>query len=382
MPKSLKWDIIVNNGQKENIDMDERKKPVIDSDEEEQKKLTNLFPIKKIRGIEEYFNALNQPLKFYREAKYDIIQSSAGELYIIHPHALGEGTSGVVKKAWRIIDHSNLLEKKLLEQEQSLEFIPLAIKLFKNEMSFSEKEMKAITVLSDPEATKTEIGKSKQIIMRYIPGDSLMDDQGNLHESIKSLPLSSRLNIITAILTKLKQIHQLGWVHCDIKGQNIKFVIDPVTQKINIYIVDFGSARKLEKLTIDKSAMGTPKYLSPERELGLIKPSTDIFALAQDIPLILGSIDLPKEIPVETKEKILKIKDNFIAQMKAHFPQDRPAAEEALKFFKDFQILCQGKYPAFFLSSDNKENFLNEFLKTYEKILKLPQQNDKRRPRP
>lgn len=109
--------------------------------------------------------------------------------------------------------------------------------------------------------------------MHYIQGSSVAD---GLHEG--PLPLSSSLEIFTAVLKALSFAHQKGVIHRDIKPSNIMIDSDD-----NIIVTDFGIACRVKKDGDDESQDAgecSPRYASPEQlTRGALDGRSDIYNL-------------------------------------------------------------------------------------------------------
>ena len=111
------------------------------------------------------------------------------------------------------------------------------------------------------------------LAMEYLPG-------GNLRQRLLDGPLSAQeaSRICTALCAALDLAHRNGFVHRDIKPDNILFREDgtPV-------LTDFGIARALDhgqSMTAMGVLVGTPGYMSPEQVKGLdLDGRSDLYAL-------------------------------------------------------------------------------------------------------
>jgi len=110
----------------------------------------------------------------------------------------------------------------------------------------------------------------------YIPGGSLRD---RLNRQNK-LPVDEALRITHEVGTALDYAHRSGYVHRDVKPENILFADD------HALLADFGIAHVClpdgESLTLAGLALGTPEYMSPEQASGETEIGIpgDIYGLA------------------------------------------------------------------------------------------------------
>lgn len=146
--------------------------------------------------------------------------------------------------------------------------------------------------------------------------------------------------IITQIASALDAAHAAGVMHRDVKPQNILVTSDDFA-----YLVDFGiaSATTDEKLTQLGTAVGTWKYMAPERFSDAeVTYRADIYALAcvlfecltgsppyrADSAGVLVSAHLMDPIPVPSQQRpdIPKTFDAVIGRGMAKKPEDRYAS--------------------------------------------------------
>jgi serine/threonine protein kinase len=118
-------------------------------------------------------------------------------------------------------------------------------------------------------------GEMPVLVMELVDGESLaarLDRDG-------PLPADEASRIASDVADALYHAHRQGIIHRDVKPGNVLLGRDGSTR-----LVDFGIAHSLaeaaERLTLDGSVVGTPRYMAPEQLTdGVIGPRTDLFGL-------------------------------------------------------------------------------------------------------
>jgi len=146
--------------------------------------------------------------------------------------------------------------------------------------------------------------KMKELLlsMEYFEGKTL--------ENSPTLSLGDVLLVFRMVADGLNAMHQQGYVHCDIKPNNIL-----LSTSGSIKIIDLGQSCKIG--TTKPRIQGTPDYIAPEqvrrRPLG---PKTDVFNLGATMYWALTGKNVPTLIP-KSPTLIPKKRDtlsSFVAQ--------------------------------------------------------------------
>ncbi|RKY11833.1 MAG: hypothetical protein DRP52_05395 [Planctomycetota bacterium] len=125
------------------------------------------------------------------------------------------------------------------------------------------------------------------LIMEFFDGQSL--------EEQKRLSMIDVLLVFRMVAIALNAMHEKGFVHCDIKPNNILFSNDG-----GIKIIDLGQSCKLGQ--IKRRIQGTPDYIAPEQvRREHLSHRTDIFNLGATMYWALTGKNVPTLIPKKNK---------------------------------------------------------------------------------
>jgi serine/threonine-protein kinase len=125
--------------------------------------------------------------------------------------------------------------------------------------------------------------KEMLLSMEYFEGQSL--------EEYSSLSLGDVLLVFRMVAGGLGAMHQQGYVHCDIKPNNIL-----INKSGTIKIIDLGQSCKIG--TTKKRIQGTPDYIAPEQvKRKPLSPQTDIYNLGATMYWALTGKHAPTLIP-------------------------------------------------------------------------------------
>jgi serine/threonine-protein kinase len=153
----------------------------------------------------------------------------------------------------------------------------VAVSRFKREYE-SANEMSHSHVVKVHEFGNTPEG-SRFLTMEYLEGEEL----GKLLARGEPVTASRILRITSQIALALEYAHSFGFIHRDLKPDNI--FLCKTEDGDDVRILDFGSVKlQMEmgaKLTAFGTTVGSPYYMSPEQAMGKadVDQRTDVFAL-------------------------------------------------------------------------------------------------------
>jgi serine/threonine-protein kinase len=163
-----------------------------------------------------------------------------------------------------------------------------------------EKEYKVARQIEHPYIRKCykifrirKLLRTQEILlsMEYFDGQSLEEQQ--------RLSLGDVLLIFRMVAIGLNAMHEKGFVHCDIKPNNILF-----NRQEGIKIIDLGQSCRIGE--IKKRIQGTPDYIAPEQvRREHISHRTDIFNLGATMYWALTGRNVPTLIPKKNEFGII-----------------------------------------------------------------------------
>jgi serine/threonine protein kinase len=138
-----------------------------------------------------------------------------------------------------------------------------------------------------------EFGDMLLLVMERVDAISVLQQ----HQE-GGLALFDACGIVLAAARALHAVHQYGFLHGDVKPENVLF--DPGGRH---RLVDFGLARRWP-FARGRHAAGTPRYMAPEAIVsgGVVGPATDVYALGMMLYELLSdqapflSADDPLEV--------------------------------------------------------------------------------------
>jgi len=133
------------------------------------------------------------------------------------------------------------------------------------------------------------------------------------------------VDLVRQVLGPLARAHARGFVHRDVKPENIFLARDPASGIVSVKLLDFGLTREVQRKgpTLTGITFGTPEYMSPEQCMSAKKagPPSDVWSIGVLLyELLTGYLPFDGETP--NAIMVSAIKDPFVplADRARHIP--------------------------------------------------------------
>lgn len=188
------------------------------------------------------------------------------------------------------------------------------------------------------------------LVMEYVDGISV--------ERKPPATFESALKIFSQTARGLAAMHAAGYVHADMKPNNIV-----VLETGDIRIIDLGQACPIG--TVKERIQGTPDYIAPEQvHRRAITPATDIYNLGATMYWALTRTHIPTAIPKESSSLVSTLDDAFIAKPRPVHEVNKKVPEVLSDLIMECVEVDPEKRPGDMASVADRLDAILEWIKT------------------
>lgn len=230
-----------------------------------------------------------------------------------------------------------LARDRKLDRDVALKVLPYRYACDPESVERFRREAGAAARLNHPHIVQIydwgEAAGTYYISMEYVPGRSLKE----VIQEEGSLPSEKIVSVAAQVLDALAFVHAAGFVHRDIKPQNI--LLD---DRGRAKVADLGIVRAADSggMTAKGSILGTAQYLSPEQAQGqTATPASDLYSLGavmyematgrppftgeNPVALALQHVGEPPEPPSRLRPGLPVALEGHILRALAKTPEER-----------------------------------------------------------
>ena len=136
------------------------------------------------------------------------------------------------------------------------------------------------------------------LLMEYVDGVSIEKNPPKTFER--------SLDVFMQVASGLAAMHKAGYVHADMKPQNVVVMADG-----KVKVIDLGQGCPIG--TIKERIQGTPDYIAPEQvHRRAITPRTDIYNLGATMYWVFTGKNIPTAMPKDSGSLVSSLDDHMI----------------------------------------------------------------------
>ena len=245
--------------------------------------------------------------------------------YDVDRSGLSSGSYGDVFRALDLENNAQVVMKRVDHEGSSAELILNEVHAL---LRFKNVSDGVVQILDSIEAPYAAF-----IVMETCAGRDLFDEMYE-HEDGRSFSHQEIKTIARQLLQTIATVHEAGYVHSDVKPENImvSFSNDGLIQ---LKLIDFGFCRPLGRSGTLTLKCGTPGYMAPELLEGNgYDTQADIFSIGRTLSNLLSKVGL--DDPSVTFSERMNL-SQFVLGLLHQDPSRRLTAAEALQhdFLRD-----------------------------------------------
>ena len=158
------------------------------------------------------------------------------------------------------------------------------------------------------------------LVMPKLEGQTMQ----SLMTSSESIPLPVALWFVRQIAQATDALHQAGWIHGDIKPENVM-----VGSRGHVTVIDLGFATRIHTVS-NHRYRGTPEYSSPEAIAGQMAamPSMDVFSLGRVLWKWLTRVE---QVNQSLLEPVAELVESMVNEDHTQRPSARSVTDQLLR---------------------------------------------------
>ncbi|MDD5628705.1 MAG: protein kinase [Elusimicrobia bacterium] len=203
------------------------------------------------------------------------------------PRALGEADGELLRGQYKVLRQIGSGGMGLVFEGSDVTLNrPVAVKKMRDELRLDRRERvrfiseaRTVAALHHPNIVDIyaviEEGDELYLVFEFVSGQTVYDmitHQG-------ALSFKEALGIARGMTAALDYAHGRGIIHRDLKPSNVM-----VNNEGFIKVMDFGIARMAKdaatRVSMTNTVVGTPPYMAPEQEQGVVRKEADVYSLA------------------------------------------------------------------------------------------------------